>query len=98
VREFNGRGYLLETALTADFSLIKAWKADRFGNLTYRKTAENFNPMMAAAGKITIAEVEEIADVLSPLEIMTPGIYVQRVILGNHEKRIERLTARRRTA
>jgi 3-oxoacid CoA-transferase subunit A len=98
VREFNGRGYLLETALTANFSLIKAWKADRFGNLTYRKTAENFNPMMAAAGKITIAEVEEIADVLSPLEIMTPGIYVQRVILGNHEKRIERLTARRRTA
>lgn len=97
VREFNGRPYLLETALTADFSLIKAWKADRFGNLVYRKTARNFNPMMASAGKITIAEVDEIAESLPPDQIMTPGIYVQRVIRGTAEKRIERLTLRRRT-
>ncbi len=98
VRDFNGRSYLLETALTADFALIKAWKADRFGNLVYRKTAENFNPMMAAAAKITIAEVEHIVDRLPPEEIMTPGIYVQRVLLGTCEKRIERLTVRKRTA
>lgn len=93
-REFNGRMYVLEPALTADFSLIKAWKADRYGNLIYRKTTRNFNPMMATAGKITVAEVEEIVEpgFLNPDEIHTPGIYVQRVIQGNFEKRIERLT------
>lgn len=95
-REFNSKEYLLEEALTADFSLIKAWKADKLGNLVYRQTAQNFNPMMAAAGKVTIAEVEEIVEVgeLLPNEIHTPGIYVQGLIVGKHEKRIERLTVR----
>ena len=99
VREFNGRKYLLETALTADFALVKAWKADRFGNLVYRKTAQNFNPIMATAARVTIAEVEEIADGLPPASIMTPGIYVQRVVRGPlYEKRIERRTVRQRPA
>jgi 3-oxoacid CoA-transferase subunit A len=98
VRAFNGRPYLLETALTADFALVKAWKADRFGNLVYRKTAQNFNPVMAAAGRTTIAEVEQIVDRLAPEEIMTPGIYVQRVVEVRGEKRIERRTVRRRIA
>ncbi|MEH7237798.1 CoA transferase subunit A [Bacillus sp. JJ1562] len=95
-REFNGKEYLLEEGLTADFSLVKAWKADKHGNLVYRKTAQNFNPMMAAAGKYTIAEVEEIVEVgeLDPNEIHTPSIYVQGLIVGTHEKRIERLTVR----
>lgn len=94
IREFNGKKYMLEEALTADFSLIKAWKADKHGNLVFRKTARNFNPMMAAAGKITIAEVEEIVEVgeLDPDQIHTPGIYVQGIIEGKQEKRIERLT------
>lgn len=93
-REFHGKKYLLEEALTADFSLIKAWKADKMGNVIYRKTAQNFNPMMAAAGKITIAEVEEIVEVgeLDPDQIHTPSIYVQGLIVGKQEKRIERLT------
>ena len=93
-REFNGRPYLLEPSLTADFSLIRAWKADTMGNLIYRHTAQNFNPMMATAGKITVAEVEEIVEPgeLDPDFIHTPGVYVQRVIQGNFEKRIERLT------
>jgi 3-oxoacid CoA-transferase subunit A len=93
-REFNGKEYLLEEGLTADFSLVKAWKADRLGNLVYRQTAQNFNPIMAAAGKYTIAEVEEIVEVgeLEPNEIHTPSIYVQGLIVGKHEKRIERLT------
>ncbi|MFV2048114.1 CoA transferase subunit A [Metabacillus sp. YM-086] len=93
-REFNGKEYLLEEALTADFSLIKAWKADKLGNVIYRKTAQNFNPIMAAAGKVTIVEVEEIVEVgeLDPDAIHTPSIYVQGLIVGNHEKRIERLT------
>ncbi|MEK3990122.1 3-oxoacid CoA-transferase subunit A [Robertmurraya sp. FSL R5-0851] len=92
--EFHGKEYLLEEALTADFSLIKAWKADKMGNVIYRKTAQNFNPMMAAAGKITIAEVEEIVEVgeLDPDQIHTPSIYVQGLIVGKQEKRIERLT------
>lgn len=95
-REFNGKEYLLEEGLTADFSLVKAWKADKLGNLVYRKTAQNFNPIMAAAGKYTIAEVEEIVEVgeLDPNEIHTPSIYVQGIIVGKHEKRIERLTVR----
>ena len=99
VREFNGRRYLLETALTADFSLVKAWKGDRRGNLVYRKTAANFNPPMATAGRITIAEVEHLVDDIEPGEIMTPGVYVHRVIQGErYEKRIERLCVREGTA
>lgn len=93
---FNGKSYILEHSLTADFSLIKAWKADKMGNLIYRKTAMNFNPNMATAGKITVAEVEEIVEVgeLDPNFIHTPGIYVHRVIQGTFEKRIERRTVR----
>lgn len=93
-REFNGKEYLLEEGLTADYSIIKAWKADTMGNLVYRKTTQNFNPMMAAAGKVTIAEVEEIVEAgeLLPEEIHTPGIYVQGLVVGTSEKRIERLT------
>ncbi|MDT8860221.1 CoA transferase subunit A [Alkalihalobacillus sp. MEB130] len=93
-RVFNGKEYLLEEAFTADYSLIRAWKADKMGNLVYRKTAQNFNPMMAAAGKVTIAEVEEMVEVgeLDPDEIHTPSIYVQGLIVGKQEKRIERLT------
>lgn len=96
VREFDGKNYLLEEGLTADFSFIRAWKADTHGNLVFRKTARNFNPMMAAAGKVTIAEVEEIVEVgeLDPDEIHTPGIYVQGLIQGEQEKRIEFLTVK----
>ncbi len=95
-REFNGRMYILEEALYADFALIKAWKADKSGNLIYRKTTRNFNPMMATAAQITVAEVEEIVEVgaLDPDQIHTPGIYVDRVIQGQFEKRIERRTVR----
>ncbi len=93
-RAFGEKHYVLEEALLADFSLIRAYKADTMGNLIYRKTAMNFNPMMATAGKITVAEVEEIvsAGALSPDEIQTPGIYVDRVIVGHFEKRIEQRT------
>lgn len=97
VRTFNGRQYLLETALTADVSLIKAWRADHLGNLVYNKTARNFNPMMATAGRLTIAEVEELVEVgeIDPDQVHTPSIYVQRVIAcDNYEKRIERRTVR----
>lgn len=92
VDTFHGKQYILEESLTADFSLVKAYKADTMGNLIYRKTARNFNPMMATAGKITVAEVEEIveAGTLDPDHIHTPGIYVTRVIKGTFEKRIER--------
>lgn len=92
VREFNGRPYILEEAISGDFAIVKAWKADKFGNCIYRHTAQNFNPMAATAGKITIVEVEEIVEPgeLAPSEIHTPGIYVNRVILGQFEKRIER--------
>lgn len=95
-REFNGKEYLLEEALVADVSLVRAWKADKMGNLVFRKTARNFNPMMAAAGKVTIAEVEEIVEVgeLDPNDIHTPSIYVQGIIQGDQEKRIERLTVK----
>ncbi len=99
-REFNGRTYILEQGIIGDFALVKAWKADTFGNLVYRKTARNFNPIAATAGKITIAEVEEIvgAGELDPNEIHTPGVYVQRLLLGvNYEKRIERRTVRVKT-
>jgi 3-oxoacid CoA-transferase subunit A len=95
VREFNGKLYLMEHWLRADFSLVKAWKGDTTGNLVYRGTSRNFNPMMAAAGKITIAEVEELVPVgnLDPNHIHTPGIYVQRIFQGkNYEKRIEQRT------
>ncbi len=87
---YNGKNYILEEALKADYSFIRAWKADKFGNLIYRKTAMNFNPMMAMAGKVTVAEVEEIVDELDPNFIHTPGIFVNRVIVGKFEKRIER--------
>ncbi|WP_025026282.1 CoA transferase subunit A [Caldalkalibacillus mannanilyticus] len=95
-RVFNGKEYLLEEALIADYSLVKAWKADEIGNLFYDKTARNFNPMMAAAGKITIAEVEEIVPVgsINPDHVHTPSVYVQGVIKGTFEKRIERLKTR----
>src|SRR5699024_2061052 len=96
VRTFNGKEYLLEESFVADVSLIRAWKADKNGNLLFRKTAQNFNPIMATAGKVTIAEVEEIVEVgeLDPDEIHTPGIYVQGIIKGKQEKRIERLTVK----
>jgi 3-oxoacid CoA-transferase subunit A len=95
VREFGGKSYLLESWLKADFALVKAWKGDTAGNLIYKGTAMNFNPMMATAGKITIAEVEELVEAgsLNPSHIHTPGIYVTRVFKGEHyEKRIEQLT------
>lgn len=95
IREFNGKLYLLETALTADFSLVKAWKGDTAGNLIFKGTARNFNPIMATAGKITIAEVEELVPIgeLDPNVIHTPGIYVQRIFQGEkYEKRIEQRT------
>ncbi len=93
-REFNGQHFVLEESLTSDFSLVKAWKADTMGNLVYRKTAMNFNPEIATAGKITVVEVEEIVEAgeLDPAEIHTPGIYVQRLIQGTFEKRIEQRT------
>lgn len=94
IKEFNGRPYVLEEAFHADFALIKAWKADTMGNLIFHETAMNFNPMMASAAKITVAEVEEIVEPgqLDPNFIHTPGIYVDRVIQGTFEKRIEQRT------
>jgi 3-oxoacid CoA-transferase subunit A len=97
IRNFNGKDYLLEMAFDADFALVKAWKGDSMGNLIFKDTARNFNPLMAMAGKITIAEVEELvpAGVLDPNQIHTPGIYVHRIFEGkNYEKRIEQLTER----
>lgn len=94
-REFDGKPYLMERSFISDFSLVKAWKGDTAGNLIYKGTARNFNPMMAAAGRITIAEVEELVPVgtLDPNQIHTPGIYVQRIFQGNkYEKRIEQRT------
>ncbi|GGG93211.1 succinyl-CoA--3-ketoacid-CoA transferase [Glycocaulis albus] len=95
-RDFDGETYVMETGLKADLAIVKAWKGDGEGNLVYRKTARNFNPMMATAGKVTIAEVEEIVPVgsLDPDHIHTPGIFVQRIIKGQHEKRIEQRTVR----
>jgi len=97
-RDFNGETYIMETGLTADLSIVKAWKADTQGNLVFRKTARNFNPMMATAGKVTLAEVEDIVEVgeLNPDCIHTPGIFVQRLIKGEFEKRIEQRTTRAR--
>jgi 3-oxoacid CoA-transferase subunit A len=99
-REVNGELFVLETGLTADLSIVKAWKGDTEGNLVYRKTARNFNPMMATAGRVTVAEVEELVEpgVLDPDQVHTPGIFVQRIIQGAHyEKRIEQRTVRKRT-
>ncbi|MFY7760283.1 MULTISPECIES: CoA transferase subunit A [Aquidulcibacter] len=99
-KDFDGETYILETGLKADVSLVKAWKADTAGNLIYRKTARNFNPMMATAGKICVAEVEEIVPVgsLDPDHIHTPGIYVKRLVQGSFEKRIEQRTVTKRNA
>lgn len=96
VRTFDGREYILEEALVGDFSIAKAWKADRYGNLMFRKTARNFNPMAITAGKIAVVEVEEIVEVgeLDPDEIHLPGIYVNRLIKGTFEKQIEQRTVR----
>jgi 3-oxoacid CoA-transferase subunit A len=97
IRNFNGKDYLMELAFDADFAIVKAWKGDTLGNLIYKSTARNFNPLMAMAGKITIAEVEELvpAGTLDPDQIHTPGIYVHRIFQGsNYEKRIEQRTVR----
>ena len=95
-RAFNGRDYILEESIVGDFAIVKAWKADRYGNLVFRQTARNFNPMAATAGKITVVEVEEIVEPgeLDPDQIHTAGIYVDRLILGTFEKRIEQRTTR----
>ncbi|MFT2109948.1 CoA transferase subunit A [Marinomonas sp. 2405UD68-3] len=94
VREFNGREYVLEESIRGDFAIVKGWKADRYGNVIYRHTAQNFNPLAATAGKITVVEVEELVEVgeLDPAHIHTPGIYVDRLIVGSFEKRIEKRT------
>ena len=97
VREFDGKPHILETALTADFAIVKAWKGDRLGNLIYKGTARNFNPVMAMAGRITIAEVEHLVEpgALDPNQIHTPGVFVQRIFRGTaYEKRIEQRTVR----
>ena len=97
-RVFDGKEFLLELGLKADFSLVKAWRGDGLGNLVYRRTAQNFNPMMAAAGSVTIAEVEELVEVgfIDPAQVHTPSIYVQRIVqCEKQEKRIERRTVRR---
>lgn len=99
IRIYNGKPHILETALTADYAIVKAWKGDTAGNLIYKATARNFNPMMAMAGKITIAEVEELVPIgsLDPNQIHTPGIFVQRIFQGkNFEKRIEQRTVQKR--
>jgi 3-oxoacid CoA-transferase subunit A len=97
-KDFAGETYILETGLTADVSIVKAWKGDTEGNLIFRKTARNFNPMMATAGKVTVAEVEELVQPaeLDPDHIHTPGIFVQRIVKGSFEKRIEQRTVRSR--
>ncbi|MCJ1887245.1 CoA transferase subunit A [Pseudomonas sp. LA21] len=96
VREFEGRHYVMERAITGDFAIVKGWKADHYGNVIYRHTAQNFNPVVATAGRITVVEVEEIVEPgeLDPTQIHTPGIYVDRIIQGTFEKRIEKRTVR----
>ncbi|HKD18868.1 MAG TPA: CoA transferase subunit A [Thermoanaerobaculia bacterium] len=96
-KEFDGREYVLERGIVGDFSMVAAWKGDRLGNLVYRKAARNFNPMAATAGKISIAEVEELVEVgdLDPECIHTPGVFVQRVVVAPRQKRIERRTVRK---
>lgn len=98
VKKFDGRDYILEKGIKGDFAIVKAWKGDKFGNLIFKKTARNFNPMVATAGKITIAEVEELVEIgdLDPDQIHTPGVYVNRVFQGkNYQKRIEQLTVQK---
>jgi 3-oxoacid CoA-transferase subunit A len=97
-RVFDGRPFVLEHGLKADFALVKAWKGDRWGNLIYRKTARNFNPMMATAGRVTVAEVEELLEVgqLRPDEVHTPGIFVKRIVVSSAEKRIEKRCVRKK--
>jgi 3-oxoacid CoA-transferase subunit A len=97
-RQFEGRDYLLERGIVGDFSMVAAWKADRLGNLVYRKAARNFNPMAATAGRVSIAEVEEVVEVgeLDPECVHTPGVFVNRVVVAPREKRIERRTVRKR--
>jgi 3-oxoacid CoA-transferase A subunit len=96
-REFDGRMYVMERGITGDFAIIKAWKGDRYGNLVFRRTARNFNPLCGMAGRITIAEVEELVEVgtIDPDAVHLPGVFVQRVVVGHHEKRIERRTVRK---
>jgi 3-oxoacid CoA-transferase A subunit len=96
IREFDGRSYVLEHGIRTDWAIVKAWRGDRLGNLQYRLTARNFNPLCAMAGRVTVAEVEELVEVgaIAPAEVHTPGIFVQHVVLGKHEKRIERRTTR----
>jgi len=97
VKVFDGREYILERGIIGDFAFVKAWKGDKFGNLIFRKASRNFNPMAATAGKITVAEVEELVEVgqLEPDQIHTPGIYIQRIFKGKFEKRIEQRTVRK---
>ena len=97
-KDFDGQTYIMETGLVADVSIVKAWKADTEGNLVFRKTARNFNPMMATAGKVTVVEVEELVEPgeIDPDHIHTPGIFVQRIVKGTFEKRIEQRTVRSR--
>ena len=99
-KEFDGETFILERGIVGDLAIVKAWKADRFGNLMFRKTARNFNPMAATAGKVTVAEVEEIVEdgALEPDSIHTPSVFVQRLFVGNFEKRIEQGTVRKREA
>ncbi len=99
-KDFDGETYILERGIVGDLAIVKAWKADRFGNLVFRKTARNFNPMAATAGKVTVAEVEEIVEdgALDPDLIHTPSVFVQRVFVGQFEKRIEQRTVRKREA
>lgn len=98
MREFDGRPYVMERGLKADFALIKAWKADRWGNLMFRKTARNFNPVMATAARVTIVEVEELVEPgqLDPDRVHLPSVYVKRIVLSNAAKRIEKRTLRKR--
>jgi 3-oxoacid CoA-transferase subunit A len=98
IKNFDGRDYVLERGIKGDFAFVKAWKGDKFGNLIFRKTARNFNPMAATAGKITVAEVEELVEIgeLDADQIHTPGVYVQRIFKGtNYQKRIEQRTVRK---
>ncbi|MGZ7042477.1 MAG: CoA transferase subunit A, partial [Thermoanaerobaculia bacterium] len=96
-REFDGRPYVMERGIVGDFSLVAAWKGDRFGNLVYRKTARNFNPMAATAGRVCVAEVEELVEPgqLEPDTVHTPGIFVHRVVVAKRQKRIEQRTVRK---
>jgi len=98
-REFDGRQYVMERGLKADYALVKAWKADRWGNLVFRKTARNFNPMMATAARITVAEVEELVEVgeIPPDQVHTPGIFVKRIVVSKGEKRIEKRCVRKKS-